>query len=432
MIVVARELGKRMMIVFSGEALQSAFHFGLNIALVHTLPADNYGSFALTMIIGGIGLTYVRALAAMPASICIGSSRNLRHANVYDVTFGSGAFVVAVAIGLIAALLLWDWLGATALAGGGFVGIWSLRSYVRIATFARHEPMPALGGDVVFTLSGALLTGVMLSVGTGDELLYAFILLLVANSLGTATTLIAGRRLIRVTLRRNIRRRFAAIGRQLWWSGLGVTVSNLQGQGFAFVVATMAGPAAYAPIAAILLLFVPLRLLAFAVANALQPDLAAHLARGERPLLWQRAKIWTFAIGTGVLAYGGAVIVGLPWFHPAVLRGAPIHLICAVIWAITASFMLYLLPRLILEACGALRGIAIISTVSAVVGICTPAAILTIAAPVWSLLGALASEQIVLIGSWIYLRRVAMAAGTSPISLWNVEQLEVRAGGPLR
>jgi hypothetical protein len=72
--------------------------------------------------------------------------------------------------------------------------------------------------------------------------------------------------------------------------------------------------------------------------------------------------------------------------------------------------MLYLLPRIILEACGALHVIAIISAVSAIIAICVPAAILTIAAPVWALLGALASEQMVLIGLWFYLYMMVTAA----------------------
>ena len=52
-----------------GEAMQSGLSFALNVALLHVLPAKQYGVFALIMVIGGIGLTYIRALTAMPRKI---------------------------------------------------------------------------------------------------------------------------------------------------------------------------------------------------------------------------------------------------------------------------------------------------------------------------------------------------------------------------
>ena len=57
----------RFVLMIGGEAMQSGLHFVLNLVLIGLLPQREYGLFAFTMVIGGVGLTYVRGLTAMPA-----------------------------------------------------------------------------------------------------------------------------------------------------------------------------------------------------------------------------------------------------------------------------------------------------------------------------------------------------------------------------
>src|SRR5450755_863846 len=101
-----KRFGKRLILMTGSEAIQSAFHLALNIALVHVSSARDYGVFAIVMLMGGLGLTYVRALFAMPVTVFIGHSRQDRAAQAYDVAFGSGALVLSILIGLTVALLL--------------------------------------------------------------------------------------------------------------------------------------------------------------------------------------------------------------------------------------------------------------------------------------------------------------------------------------
>jgi O-antigen/teichoic acid export membrane protein len=354
---------------------------------------------------GGLGITYIRALSAMPASIRIGASRSRGAANAYDVTFGSGALMLATAIGLSVAFLLRNWLDADALPGGAFVGLWSLRSYIRTAVFARGNPMPAAVGDAVFGLVGTVLTAVLLWANVGDRLQGAFGLLGLANGMGIVATLIASRRSVRVSLRRSVRRRYAELWRQLGWSGISVTTTNLQGQGMALVVAVMAGPAAYAPIAAILVLFVPLRIVATALANMMQPELAFHTAQGEKETVWHQAQLWTLVMASGSILYGVAMLFVLPSLNIRVLQGTSIFVVDAFAWAICTTSTLYVMPRIILEVLGLLRAIALISAISAVVGMAMVVAILLVASPALSLAGSLVSEIMVLIGSWLVMTR---------------------------
>lgn len=408
MIGLARRFGNRLAMMVGGEAAQSAVHFVLNIGLLHALPAKAYGVFALVMVMGGLGLTYVRALSAMPASVWIGRSRTRRAADAYDVSFGSGACLLAVMMALLVALVLEGWDETAAPEAAAFVGLWSLRSYIRIAMSARRDPRPVAVGDAVFTICGMGLSLALLMAWRSDLQQGAFGLLCIANTAAIVAMLLARGQRVRISLRRSVRRRYARIGRTLGWSGIGVTTSNLQGQGLALIVAAMAGPAAYAPIAATLVLFVPLRITAAGLVNIIQPDLAGALMRGDRARAWSAGLSWTGLLGGGGLVYGMIVMAALPFIPGRAIHGvsAPTTMVIAVLaWFISIASLLYVMPRLILEALGDLRTITMISSASAVLVIVSSAVIITIASPAWSLLGGLASELTVGLGLWIALRR---------------------------
>jgi O-antigen/teichoic acid export membrane protein len=403
MVSFIRRFAKRLVTMVGGEAMQSALHFSLNIVLLRTLAPQEYGVFALVMVLGGLSLTYVRALAAMPASIWIGLSRGRGAASAYDVTFGSVALVLAAVIALIVAYILHSWLGADALAGSAFVGLWSLRSYLRTAIFARGKVIPAVVGDTVFTLVGAVLTAALVWVGAGNELQSSFALLALANGLGIVAMLITSRRSIRISLRRSVLRRYTNLWRQLGWSAVSVTAINFQGQGLALVVAVMAGPAIYAPIAAMLVMFTPLRLVDTAVANMMQPDLAYHAARQEHATVWRQAGVWTLILGCGSILYGTVMMLVLPQLNMRVFEGTSTRVMVSLVWAIYAAAELRVMPKIILEVVGSLRTIALISGVSAMVGMTIVAALLVVAAPEWSLVGAVVSEVMALLGFWFAL-----------------------------
>src|SRR5579862_7919260 len=89
---------RRLALVIGGEGLQSGLHFALNLVLIALLPAREYGAFAFVLVLGGVGLAYMRALAAMPASTYIGRSRRPAHAEFYEGVFGAVALLVSVAL----------------------------------------------------------------------------------------------------------------------------------------------------------------------------------------------------------------------------------------------------------------------------------------------------------------------------------------------
>lgn len=410
MLAGIRRRGKPLVIMVTGEALQSALHFGLNLALLHVLPAREYGIFAIVMVIGGIALTYVRAFTAMPASIRIGGSKTRRSADVHDVTFGSAAFALSVSMGVLTAIALRLWLGSDSIAAGAFIGCWSLRSYVRTAVFARGRLMLIAAGDAIFAGSGTLMALAIFRTQIGGPLQDTFVSLALANGLGMATMLLAARAPVRLSLRLSLRSRYVALWPQLSWAGISVTISNLQGQGMALLVATIAGPAAYAPIAAALVLFVPIRLVGAALMNMMQPLLSAHLASGETRKVRAEALAWTaVAVGGGIL-YGAVLLTAMPLLRTQIFEATSIRLVGALAWAVYIASVAYAMPRIVLEAVGRFRSIAVISAAGSAVGVVITTALLMTVRPEFSLLGAVASELTVLVLSWIAMTRSLGAA----------------------
>lgn len=420
---LARRFSHRLAMMVGGEAGQSAVHFVLNIGLLHALPAREYGIFALVMVLGGLGLTCIRALSAMPASVWIGSSTTRRAADAYEVSFGSGACLIAVVIAFVVVLVLEAWHEPGAPLAAAFVGLWSLRSYLRIAISARFEAKPVAVGDIVFTGSGIVLSALLLALWRGNLQTGAFALLSVSNGAAIAATLWARGHPIRLSLRRSVRRRYARLGRTLGWSGIGITTTNLQGQGLALIIATMAGPAAYAPIAATFVLFVPLRIIAAALVTILQPDLSAALTNGDDQKVWHAALVWTVFLGVANVVYGGAAMLALPFLPARALEGvggAELTTVATLAWSISLATLLYVMPRVILEAIGDLRVIAVISSVSAVVVLVSVSGLLLVATPAWAMLGGLVSEFIVLVGLWMALKWRLSGARTGPRQGWPI------------
>lgn len=391
---------RRFILMLGGEVSQSAFHFGLNILLARSLSPHDYGRFAIVFLVGGLALTYVRALAGVPASIYIPGRVGRRSARGYEVTFGSAALLLSVGIGAAVAAALWIGSDIGPVAGGLFVCMWALRSYVRLALFVQRRAAVSGLGDVVFALSGAgLVLALTLSEGAArlDAMLMALAL---ANALGIVASLAAVRRPVRISFGRGVRRRYGGLAASLSWSLVGTTTANIQGQGQSLLVAFIAGPAAYAPIAATFVLFAPLRLSASALINMAQPDMAGHLAAGRTDLAKRVALRCAGLLAFGGLVYGGAILAFLPLIDGKLFAGQfaedPMTLIAVCAWAIVTLSLVHAPMRVLLETQQAFRMLAALAAASAGAGAIVVVGLLLVAAPAWSLLGVLLSELVVL------------------------------------
>ncbi|MCJ2113139.1 hypothetical protein MKK64_18325 [Methylobacterium sp. E-025] len=387
--------GRRFAVILSGELIQSLFHFVLNIMLVRELGAHGYGLFAIVFTIGAVGVTYIRALVAVPATLFLARSLGRPAERGHDMVFGSGATAVALLMAAAVSIGLAPVLGVTALAGGAFVGLYAFRSYLRIVLLARRAPWVAGASDMVYSACGLALV-VFLHAGDDALLEHAFLGIAAAHAAGIAVALAAIGRPVRVSFRASVRRRYLEIWRTLAWSLLGVTGTTVQGQGLTLLFALLAGPAAYAPIAATLVLFAPLRIPTNALNNMVLPEISALLAAGRRREARRLVVRSTALIGLACLAYGVAMWTALPIIERHLFNGRfasePMAAIGFGVWCVVTIALLYAIPRAFLEASAAFRVIAAGALVSAGIGFLIMVPLLLTLAPPFALIGLAVSE----------------------------------------
>jgi O-antigen/teichoic acid export membrane protein len=396
---VSRVAG-RLGLTLGGEAMQSGLHFALNIVLIHLLPARDYGVFAITMVIGGMGLTYTRSLTAMPACIYIGRSRSKEAARFYEGTFGAAAIVVSGLIALIAVVPLGASAPTSALAGAGFVGLWCGRSHLRTVHFAFGRYRIATLGDLAFAISGGLLAALAVWRG-GNPVTGVFLALAAGNLLGSATMQLLAGEPVRARFDRRARSFYLRLLRRLSWSVSSVTTANLQSQGISLLVVGLTGPAAYAPIAAMLVVFAPLRIAGTALANLIQPEMSKLAANCDVEEIRSLSRRCMLILGIAGLVYGATAMALLPLMKSPSLAGEPIYFIGIFAWLIYLLSLLSVAPRTILEVLMKFRSMASITAAGAVAGMGVIAIVLQFAPASWALAGASLGEAIVLVAAWV-------------------------------
>jgi hypothetical protein len=382
---------RRFALVLGGEGLQSGLHFALNLAVMAMLPGREYGAFAFVLVLGGVGITYLRSLTALPAANFIGRARRARIADFHEGGFTATALALSLLIGAASVCALWAWSPAAAESGAAVVALWSFRSHLRGVGFARREAGPVMIADAAFAATGALASFAALRWGV-DKLDDVLLALAFANLVGCAAFFVARRRRPRVDFGRRARRFYFGLSRRLVWSLYSVTATILQGQGVAFLTVAIAGPAAFAPIAAMLAFFAPLRIFAMSLSSTLQPEISRVLALGDEAEWRSMRGDWTLRALLVALLYGDVGFAILPRLHMRALAGAPVIFLAIAAWTLYAVVLGYLLPRFLLEARMRYREIALVTTLGSALGLGVTTALLQFAPTAYAILGAIAGE----------------------------------------
>lgn len=412
----APALMRRFALGLAGEGVQSAFHLLVNLVLMRALSAYGYGLFAIVFMVGSLAVTYSNALVAIPAAVYLPRLRSPGAGRFQEVVFGAVATALSAGAGALTLAGSWLWSGSAAfgVSAGCFVASWTLRNSVRACLFARRESGFAAGADLVFAGAGTACLAAAWWLD-GLSLTCAFAILALANACGAVVGLYGPGRPVRLSFRRGVRRRYARHWPQVSWSLAGMTTTNVQAQFQTFLVALVAGPAAYAPIAAALILLAPLRLAGSALILLMQPEFARRLAAGRAGEVRRLLVAGTAATVVACLAYGAVLWLG--WdpiaarIHAPAFAGQPMGLITALAWATSLLYVASMLPKAVLEAAGAFRTVAAATLASALAGIVAVAALLAWSGPAWSLAGVVLAELITLAHFGIGAARITRPRG---------------------
>jgi O-antigen/teichoic acid export membrane protein len=406
-------LARNYLLSLGGEGLQSGFHFCLNLLLIRLLDPYDYGVFAIVFILGGISLTYGNALVSLPANIHIARMRSRKAANFHDVVFGSVALAICAAAALIvsAGLSLTIRSLGEAWAGGLFVGLWTLRNHIRNTMFARQAMSTAVLADFSYAVTGiSLIAGLFWLRPDVLEATVVLIVLAAANVVGIAVALAGSGRPIRLSLGRSVRRRYRSVWLDIGWSLVWVTTWNIQGQGLMFLVAAIVGPAAYAPIAAGLVLFGPLRTAVGALVNVVRPAFSWGLAEHRSGYVARTLFAAVGLVVAGCLAFGVGIWLGWPvlsaYIYGDKFANASMPLIVGLAWVNALAYVSYHVPLALVQAARAFKAVAISTTLGGFLGISLVTLLLQVSTVAWSLAGAAAGEAASLVYIWITALRI--------------------------
>jgi O-antigen/teichoic acid export membrane protein len=415
-------LGRNYLLSLSGEALQSGFHFVLNLALIRVMTAHQYGIFAIVFILGGISLTYGNALVSVPATIYMPKLKSPGAVNFLDVVFGSFAVLVTLTMAAIVAAGLWFTVrqAGVSAAGGAFVGLWTLRNHLRASLFARRAMVSVTLSDISYSASSVAMVGALFFLQSGAPQVSSILsILALANAIAITVALKGRSAPIRVSLRRGVRNHYRALWPDIYWSLIGVTTWSIQGQAPMFLVAAIVGAAGYAPIAAGMVLFNPLRTALGAFVNVVRPEFSADLAQGR----YQRAKMTLLsssaiilscclAFGTAVWLSWGVLSAGI---YGDKFRDASMPLIVALAGVSALVYLSYHVPLSLVYAARGFKTVAITTTLGAVVGLVSTVMVLLVSGVSWSLAGVAAGEMVCWLCLWSAAMRVLSSAAQSAL-----------------
>jgi O-antigen/teichoic acid export membrane protein len=406
-------LFRSFILSLGGEGVQSGFHFALNLILIRLFTAYDFGVFAIAFVLGGMALNYINALVSVPAAVHMPRLKSPGAMNFQDVVFGSIALVFALFAGTVVSAGLFVTLGhgIEAAAGGAFVGSWMLRYHVRTAMFVRRMTSAVTLSDVSYTASGIALVAAALWLDQeGERVTSVLAALAIANLVAIGIALRALRLRIRVSLRASVRRRYWRIWPDIAWSLFGATTWNVQSQGIMFLVAAIAGPAAYAPIAAGYVLFNPIRQVLVAFLNVFRADFVRALAEGR----YRRLNLTIYSACALILlmcaAAGAAIWLIWPYLDAHILVGkfdhAAMPLVVTLCGITAAIYLTYNVPFALIQAAGHFKPVALATTFGALVGLCAVSILLSVTTVAWSILGVIAGEAVCGIYLWIAARRI--------------------------
>jgi O-antigen/teichoic acid export membrane protein len=249
-----------------------------------------------------------------------------------------------------------------------------------------------------------------------------------ANAIAIMVALISRGVPVRISFRRSVRNRYRAIWRDVVWSLVGVTTWNIQGQAPMFVVAALAGPAAYAPIAAAIVLFNPLRTALGAFVNVVRPEFATGLALGLHRQVKMTLLSSSAVIMLCCLAFDAAVWLGWDALSAHIYGDkfsfASMPLIATLAGASALIYLSYHVPLSLVQAARGFKTVAVATTLGGIVGLAAVVILLLFSTVSWTLAGFAAGEAVCWTYLWVAALRVLGKASASSRAAPAAERVE--------
>jgi hypothetical protein len=389
-----------------GPISTSGTQFLLSLLLLRTLAPAAFGNFSFLFVASALSVGIWSALFSAPLLVLLthpdDAGKNTRGA---AAVLGVSILCAFASIPLFVGIAFAVGSGAIdAFCYAGFAALSLMRALGRAHAYARGTPYRTVASDVTYAAAllaaiGLIFRSDALSVGS------AYLAMLAATLIGLAPF---GGAFLRPVLRIDGLADLRAY-RVVWdqhsrWALAGVVSTEATVNCHAYLVTAIAGPAAYAPIAATQLLARPVTIALNALMEYERSQMARTIGAGNvAPVRSQMRQfrlvvlalcIATFAVAMALLAFAPRLIFPSHYQMTTLLIGT-------VSWFAVMTVRVIRAPEsALLQAAGQFRPLAMASVWSCFVSIATVLAIVLLSAPMWSIAGVLTGELVFLYWLW--------------------------------
>jgi len=372
--------------------------FLVTLILLQALDPADFGLFAFLLVTINLGASLSNALVGAPLAVL--ASRAIPDPEALGSIRTVGlALAAAVGLGAYGCSLL---LGSpeaafpAAIFGTGSTLRWNMRS----VAFSALRPELVLRSDLSYAL--VLLFPVFLAWSGETELRSVMWGFALASLIGWVLASSPGAPVPRLGV---------SAYRTVWrdksrWTLLGVITTDATANAHAYLVTALAGPAAFALMAAAMIAFRPVGVMSAALVQYERPRMARAMVSGDHAGARARADglrlflFVTWVIGSAIAALFAIPALGLSsLLYPSSYDPRALA-IASMIWA--AIWLVRVLrepPSALLQAAGDFRPLALASCVSAVVSVLSVLVLLALSGPVATLIGLLMGEIVFLWGA---------------------------------
>jgi O-antigen/teichoic acid export membrane protein len=267
----------------------SVFGFALNICLLRTLSATDYGIVSLWMTMALFGVSVQSALVLGPLNIYLPGAAEPQAARRLETALATMNLVAVLAAAALAGAVNFfadaEWAShdaLTVIAIPLFVAAGMYREYYRSTAFSRRDMSMLLWVDGPYlAITAACLVAMVLWPQLFADLAAAFLAMTVGCLVSQLCVRARGDGAERRLFRRGWFKSYRGISGEVSWSLLGVFANHIQSRSYVYIATSLAGLASLAAINAVGVLFRPVSVLVNAWGQSALPHLSAALAAGR-------------------------------------------------------------------------------------------------------------------------------------------------------
>lgn len=381
----------------AGPVATAVAQFILSLQILHALPSADFGRFAFLLVAAQFSAGLWSALFCAPVPVLWAQTEGDSREALRRCLFATNLIIA-----LISLVLFWG-IAVTLGAGGwaslffaGFAATGLLRWFARAYAYAEGTPGRTTASDMIY--SAALFAGIgVIQFAPSGGLALPFAALFAAT---VVSFLPFGRHHLKGQFLDISLKAVAGYG-DIWkrhsgWSLLGVLTTEATVNAHTYILTFLAGPAAFAPVAASALTIRPVGVASNALTEFERPQIARHLAADDHVAAHRSTRFFLVILVLGWLASAAAAVV-LFALDPYLLfpkdYTRDVLVLGTVLWMTVALLRQLRTPdSVLLQAAGCFRALAGASFASAVVSVIAVTACLLLGGPVWSIAGLAAGE----------------------------------------